>query len=242
MKITHSVFIFLLTVSAGMPVFAAQLEARALLRAERSAVLSSQLDGQVVNFPISEKSAFQQNDVLVEFDCILQQADLKSANADLQAARLKRDNMERLSALSSTSEVDVQLARIDVQRAEARVEATNEMVQRCRLRAPYDGKVVRHLVNQFENVPADTQIVEIIDNNALEVVVIAPQGWLQVLRRGSTFKFTPNGIDRVYTGIVSALPVAVDTASQTVEIVGQLDAVHPELIPGMNGTFVIEYD
>jgi len=221
---------------------AAELSARAVVRAEHRATLSSQQAGVISEFPIEERAEFSEGDVLARLHCRLQQAQMNSAQAELEASQLRKRNFERLSELASSSALELELSRLEVKLSQARLEAAVEMVDRCTVTAPFDGVLANRLVNAYENVDANQPILEIVGNDQLELVIIAPQEWLGFVTVGFGFEFQSESGALRAKGELLGLPVIVDTASQTIELIGQISDADSRLLPGMTGTVVLHHE
>ena len=100
--------------------------------------------------------------------------------------------------------------------AELRIASLN--VERCTVKAPFDGTVVQLLVNAFESVDLRRNLIEIVSSSALEVEIIAPADWLKRVSKGQTAKMDIDELGVTGDIEILALGGAVDPVSQTVVI------------------------
>ncbi|WP_161958699.1 efflux RND transporter periplasmic adaptor subunit [Ferruginivarius sediminum] len=211
-------------------------EARGLVEPRAEAVLSSEIAGRIVKLPFDEGDAFEEGDLLVGFDCAAYKAQLAVAEAELEAARKKLENSRKLARLNSIGDLEVGLAEVAVDQAEATVRGKRLVVERCRLTAPYDGKVVARPVNRYESVGQDQELLSVIALGAPEVRLIVPSRWVAWLAPGAGFELKVDETGAVYPGVVERVGARIDPVSQTVQVIGRFAAETPDLIPGMSGT------
>lgn len=215
--------------------------ARGVLEPAEEAIVSSELAARIDALPFDDGMGFPAGAVLVSFDCALFQARRSQAVAQLQGARTKLDNARQLQRTNAIGELDVALARAEVQRTAAAVAEAEVAVQRCEIVAPYDGRVVETFVNAHEVASPGVELLAIVSRGALEATLLVPSSWLVWLEEGTGFRFTVDETGATLDGRVAVLGARVDPVSQTVPVRVVLD-VDPEgdagaaLVPGMSGT------
>lgn len=218
----------------------AAYEVRGLVEAKRSATLSSEIFGRIVEIAVEDGQAFKRGDALIRFDCALNEARLAVAAAEVDGATQELENKQRLSELRSASGLDVALAqsRLDKAVAERRIARIN--VRRCRVLAPYDGRVVGRLAEEQETVDVGQEVLEILDDRNLELELIVPSPWLVWLREGARFAITIDETGRRHEAELVMIGARIDPVSQSVQVRGRLDPDGedggPRLRPGMSGT------
>jgi multidrug efflux pump subunit AcrA (membrane-fusion protein) len=234
-------------------------EARALIEPRAEAILSSEIGGRILDLPVGEGERFAKGDVLVSFDCSFHQAELRAARAELTRARRTLDNKEQLARLNSIGQLEVALAQADVAKARAQVQTRQLYVDRCRLTAPYDGRVVEQPVNAYETVGKDQELMSVIAAGGLKVRLIVPSRWLAWLQPGQPFELAIDETGDTHTAKVTTIGARIDPVSQTVALTGRLtsdgadardtgdgeagarergagDGGAAPLLPGMSGT------
>lgn len=212
--------------------------ARGVVEAGEEAVISSELAARILELPFDEGESFAAGDTLVSFDCALFEARRSQAVAQLQAARAKLANAEQLQATNAIGAVEVQLAGAEVRRAGAAVAETDVAVERCRIAAPFDGRVVERLRHPHEVAAPGDELLEIVSSGALETTLLVPSDWLVWLKAGEGFRFAVDETGEILSGEVRRLGARVDPVSQTVPVYGILRQVESDrrLVPGMSGT------
>lgn len=215
---------------AGDPV------ARGLLVPAREAVLSSEIAGRIAAMPVRAGTRFEKGAVLVEFDCRLYQARHNEARGRLAAAQARLASNEQMRKLGSIGELDVAITRAEVQEVRAVVEGAAVMVDRCKLEAPFPGRVVQQHAKAHESVEPGKELIEIIDDTALELEVIVPSPWLGWLKVGHDLTVTVDETGTSHPAKVTRLGARVDPVSQSVTVHAALSEPAPRLVAGMSGT------
>ncbi|GAA0599594.1 efflux RND transporter periplasmic adaptor subunit [Caenispirillum bisanense] len=213
-----------------------ELSARGLLVPTREAVLSAELAGTIASMPVRAGSRFDKGAVLVEFDCRLYQARLAEARGRLAAAQARLGSNEQLRRLNSIGDLDVAITRAEVQEVKAMVDGAAVMVDRCKVVAPFPGRVVQQHAKQHESVEAGKPLIEVLDDTTLEVEVIVPSPWLSWLKAGHRLTVAVDESGTSHAAKVTRLGARVDPVSQSVTVHAVLAEPAPQLVAGMSGT------
>lgn len=210
-------------------------EVRGVLRARSQAVLASELPGRVTEIPFAEGQSFSKGDVLVRFDCSAYQAQANASGAAVRAAREELRNKQQLAALNSVGRFEVALAEARQAQAQAESQVYQVQVQRCQVKAPFDGQVVARRVQAHESVASGSPLLEIVDNRSLEIHLLVPSRWLGKLKPEQTFSFIPDETGTPINAVVKRLGARIDEGSQTLLLIGSVPANTPGLLAGMSG-------
>ena len=110
-------------------------------------------------------------------------------------------------------------------------------VNQCKIKAPYDGRVIELAVNEHERVPADKEILSILNDKNLEIELIVPSNWLNWLTVGEAFAFQVDETGKTLDAKVSKIGAVVDPVSQTIKLTGKFDDQRLiDVLSGMSGT------
>nr|VFJ93583.1 MAG: RND family efflux transporter, MFP subunit [Candidatus Kentron sp. H]VFJ94173.1 MAG: RND family efflux transporter, MFP subunit [Candidatus Kentron sp. H]VFK00860.1 MAG: RND family efflux transporter, MFP subunit [Candidatus Kentron sp. H] len=217
----------------------ATTEIHAQLRAPRQTVLSSELSTKVQRIFVREGERFTDKRELVRFDCALEQARLAKMKVMLAGARKNAKIQQRLLELNSMGTLEVELARVEVDKARADVRTQLVVLSKCTLRAPFSGRVVEVKASEHQFVQTGEPLLEILDDSSIEIDFIVPSHWLAWLEVGLKFSVTINETGRGYPGEVLRLGARVDPVSQLVKVMGGISGRFPELMSGMSGRVTI---
>lgn len=218
---------------------AESVQVRVLLVPPREAKISSQMEGRVVNLPVAEGGSFSRGALLVEFDCEHQQAQLAISNANVAKAKAVLDSKLELQKFAAIGDVDVTLAKVDLDDASARQKQAQALVRDCRIVAPYGGRVVKRLVNQFENVGPGTPLLEIQESGRLKMEALLPSRVLTWVKPGMAFKVHVEELDKDVAAVVTGIGSRIDSVSQTIGITAEVRDRVSGLLPGMSGSATI---
>ncbi|MBL1142652.1 MAG: efflux RND transporter periplasmic adaptor subunit [Proteobacteria bacterium] len=243
------IFTFILTLCSFLVVFGAYAadddlfsngivadNVRGLIKPVEKAIISSEIAGKIDSIPFKSGDAFKKGDVLVAFDCSFYRADLASAEAAYKSKQNIYENNKQLLALNAISDIDVSIskAEVDMARAERTMRAIR--VNQCKIKAPYSGRVIEVAINEFETVPADKEILSILNDSQLEIELIVPSNWLNWLTVGESFSFLIDETGKTLEAKVSKTGAVVDPVSQTIKLVGKFESELDDVLSGMSGT------
>jgi membrane fusion protein (multidrug efflux system) len=242
-RFTMRTFLRLLICTAGFNVFstgvaAEPAEIRAQLNAQHSSILSSEMAAKIIQLNVQEGERFKQGDLLVAFNCAEQQAQLKKAQAIVQAAEKTYEVNSRLSKLNSMSPLELEMAAAEVAKAKADIALMGAVLQKCTITAPFSGRVAERLVQRHQYVKAGDPILDVLDDSQLEVTVLVPSHWLKWLKPGSEFKVFLEETQREYPAKVKMVGARIDAVSQTIKITGVITGKADDLLAGMSGRAV----
>lgn len=208
---------------------------RAQLVARNMMTLSAELAARIAALPLRDGDAFRQGDLLARFDCSLYEAQLLKAEASVEAAQALAQSNQRLAALNSIGEFELAQSQARLKEAQAEVGTIRTSLKRCSIAAPFAGRVVRRMASAHQYVTPGTPLLELVDTGAMEVQLIAPSKWLAWLKPGLPFTVQVDELGRSTTARVARLGAQIDPVSQSVSVVGVIDAPGGNLRPGMSG-------
>jgi len=172
---------------------------------------------------------------------------IRQAEAELERAMLTLEQVKRSHERRGATDHELDLARIDVLRAKADLQAAQEshrvavardqhewaIVQSHAIRAPFDGEVVRVEAAPGETLTNSTPFVTIASTTTLRADVHAPLAWYGSMEVGDTVMLAGDApVDgRIEATIVFIDPV-VDPASRTFRCVLEIDNADGELPAG----------
>ncbi len=214
---------------------AAPMEIRAQLKPKRFTTLAAEIGAKVRRVAHPEGSAFNEGEVLAEFDCTVQQAQLASAQAALFGAEKSLESNRKLEQVNSVSKLEVDLALADADKARADVAQLKAMVQKCTVTAPFNGVVAEQKVREQQFLQPGQAMFEIVDAGRLEVEFMAPSRWMSWLAIGTPFRIQVDELRKSFVGRITRIGVRADAVSQSIKLVGELQDNDKKLRPGMSG-------
>jgi RND family efflux transporter MFP subunit len=222
--------------AAASPTAPAAPPVRVLLTPARETTLVAQMVGRIERLGGELGGSFKEGAPLVVFDCAEQQARLRMADAEHDAAAQQHETKMRLQALDAAGDAEVKLAATGVVRAQAQIELARQQATHCRIDAPFTGRIVKLHVRESQGVAVGQPLLELVSAGPLKLRLNAPSKWLSWLKPGVKFRITIDETGRTYPAVVSAINARVDAVSQSIEIEGRVRGAYPELLAGMSGT------
>ena len=209
---------------------------RGLVKPYKTATLSSGIMGKIIKIPYRMGDVFKKGQSLVQFDCALNNAEYAAAKASLNAETKKYENNLKLLDLNAASQIEVDISESNVKQAEAELQMAKVRVDRCVIKAPYDGRVIETRVNEHESVSPDLPLITILSDQQLEIELIVPSTWLNWLEPDVEFDFRVDETGKDYKAKVAQLGASVDPVSQTIRVKGVFVDMADRVLSGMSGT------
>lgn len=210
-------------------------EIRAQLLPRRYTTVAAEIGAKINRMPVPEGGAFNAGQLLVSFDCTLQQTQLQKAQAELDGAELTLKSNQRLAELNSVGQLELDLSRSAVGKAKAEVGANRAVLGKCGVAAPFSGRVAEQKVREQQYVQPGQALLDIIDDSVLELEFLVPSNWLNWLRVGGKFQVQIDETRKSYPAKFIRIGARVDPVSQSVKVAAAIDGKFPELIAGMSG-------
>ena len=212
---------------------------RAQLAPRQYTTLAAEIGAKVQRLAVTEGGAFQKDQLLVQFDCSLQQAQLNKAHAGQNAADKTWRANQRLAQLNSVGKVELETSQAEVQKAAAEVAASKALLDKCRVTAPYAGRVAEQKIREQQYAQPGQPLLDIIDDTALELEFLVPSRWLVWLAgRGVPGAHRRDRQDLSRQGAMAGRPV--DPVSQSIKVNAGIDGHFDDLIAGMSGQVLME--
>jgi RND family efflux transporter MFP subunit len=213
---------------------------RAQLSPRRYTTLASELGAKINHLSVKEGEAFRAGQVLVSFDCSLQQAQLQRAKATLSGADKTHSANKRLGELNSVGKLELDMSEAEVDKARADVSLINTTLSKCSVTAPFSGRVAEQKVREQQFAQPGQPLLDIIDDSSLELEFIVPSRWLAWLKSGVPFQVRIDETGRTYPARITRLGARVDPVSQSVRAAASIDGRHTDLMAGMSGQILIQ--
>ncbi len=136
---------------------------------------------------------------------------------------------------------DLEVSRARADRASHDARALELRLQRCKIMAPFDGRISTLAIHEHETPVSGKPILEILGTDEMELQLIVPSVWLVWLEEGTSFSFKIDETQKEYNAKVKRIGAAVDPVSQTITLTGQFLKPAPALRAGMSGTASFPY-
>lgn len=208
---------------------------RVLLSAETETTLVAQVVGNVSELQAGLGAEVKKGQVIVRLNCAETQARLRMSQAESRAARETLGVKQRLQKLDAAGDMEVNLARAEVERTNAAIAVSKAQLDHCVVAAPFDGRMVKVHVKPFQGVSAGTPLVELVSEGPLKLRLNVPSRLIAQMQVGTSLTVTIHETGKTYPAHITAMNARVDAVAQTIELEAQLAESHPELLAGMSG-------
>ena len=214
-------------------------EIRAQLTPRQHTILSSEIAARIDRIDTDVGQHFKQGDVLVQFDCVIPRAEMARADAVVvQSAKTAAIN-KRLLALKSVGQLELDVSEAELAKAKANLAIARATVSKCKIAAPFSGVTVEKKAQAFQYATPGQPLLDVLNDQALDVELIAPSRWLNWLKPGAQFKVHIDETGKIYPVRVMRLGGRVDPVSQSIKVIGEITEPAPDLIAGMSGRAII---
>lgn len=245
-------------VSVAMPQQASVADTLRLsgsLSAERSARLSTRVDGLVAQINVDAGSRVEPGDILLALDpaiASLEQAEANAATAEAQAAltetRRLLDEALRLRQQNHISATEVAMRQANLaiataayNAARAREKTAAELLQRHQLPAPFAGVISARLTEVGEWVSRGTPVLELVALDQVRLDVMAPQERFADISNKTTVTVISDALPaQRLTGRITALVPVSDSAARAFLVRVVVEDTRVELLPGTSATAVFD--
>ncbi len=211
------------------------------LDAELSVRVRPDKAGVLESIEFAEGQAVKEGDVLFRLRSSEEVARLREAQAerDLKKVVFERTQMLAKRDISSAAQLD--RARAELAREEARVAAARADLERTTIRAPFDGEMGALFVAPGARIEPDIVLTQIDKVDRLQVVLSLPEIAVGLVRPGVPFEFTvaPYG-QRTFPGEIYFVAPTLDPETRRMLVKGWVPNADHALRPGLFATIRAE--
>lgn len=209
-------------------------QTRGVLQAGQTAEIAAGMTGKLLKANYKPGQFFKAGALLARFDCTRQKAELLALEQAHKTLLVKHENVSELFSLGAAGELDVTIARSEMQQAKAERDAIDAKLKDCSIYAPYAGHVTARHVSAFETPQIGQPLYSIQRYNTLELSIIAPSKWMRWMKIGQNLSFTVDETGEVFEAKIIRTGVSVDPVSQTVELTAK-PTEKTKSLAGMSG-------
>jgi membrane fusion protein (multidrug efflux system) len=204
------------------------------LTAVQGVTVSAELEGKVVGLEFEAGRAVKAGDVLVRQDVRAESAQLRSAEAAVELAKLNLERTRQLLAKATVSQAQFDTDEVAWRQAVAAVENLRATIDKKIVRAPFAGRLGVRLINLGQFLKAGDAIVSLQALDPIFADFYLPQENLARVAVGQQVRLTGDAFpDGGVEGTITAINPDVDTATRTVRIQATVRNPRERLRPGM---------
>lgn len=202
--------------------------------AVQGAVVSTELGGVVAQINFQNGGEAKKGDVLLKLDSSAEEAQLHTAEADLELARANLQRTQGLATGKVVSKQELDAAQSTFGQKQGSVDNMRAFITKKQVRAPFDGQLGIRQVNVGQSIDARTPIVQLTALDSVYVDFALPQQELPKLATGFETRVRTDGLSgREFKGKLTAINSMVDTVTRNVGVQATFENPDHTLKPGM---------
>jgi len=207
------------------------------LEAVQGVMVTAELTGKVVKIAFEPGSRVKAGDLLVQQDTTSEAAQLRSAVASMELARLNLQRARELLPENVITQSNFDSADAEYKQAAAQVDAIRATIAKKTIRAPFGGKLGIRLVNLGQILEGGQPIVSLQAVDPIFVNFSLPQDQVTRLQLGLPVRVATDALaGEVVEGRITAINPQVDAATRNLRIQATLDNLGERMRPGMFAT------
>jgi membrane fusion protein (multidrug efflux system) len=200
----------------------------------QGAVVSTELGGVVAEVDFQNGGVAKKGDVLMRLDSSAEEAQLHTAEADLELAKSNLERERDLAVRKVVSKQELDTAQSTFGQKQGAVDNMRSFIAKKEVRAPFDGMLGIRQVNVGQMINSGQQVVQLTALDRVYVDFALPQQNLPQLGTGYEARVQADGLPgRDFKGKVTAINSMVDAVTRNVGIQATLENPEHELRPGM---------
>lgn len=204
------------------------------LAAVDGVTIANELDGTITQIAFTSGAMVNKGDLLVQLDISTELAQLASAEASADLARINLKRARELRASDTNSQADLDGSEAQARQTAANADAIRANIAKKTVRAPFSGRAGIRQVNPGQFIRAGTTIAPLQAMDPLYVNFSLPQQEVTGLTVGQTIQVTVDAYPgQVFEGTISALNAKVEDATRNLQVQATLRNSDEKLRPGM---------
>jgi membrane fusion protein, multidrug efflux system len=214
--------------------WAPALSAIGSVSAVQGTVVSTELGGVVAAIDFQNGGVAKKGDVLMRLDSSAEEAQLHTAQADLELAKANLERERDLAARKVVSKQELDAAESTFGQKQGAVDNMRSFITKKQVSAPFDGMLGIRQVNVGQMINSGQQVVQLTALDKVYVDFALPQQALPRLATGYEVHVYADALPgHEFKGKVTAINSMVDTVTRNVGIQATLENLDHALHPGM---------
>ena len=207
--------------------------------AVQGVMIGAEMSGTVKNIAFESGATVRAGELLVELDSSVEQAQLRSALASADLARLNLERARELREKKMMSQADLDSAEAQAKQASAQIDNIRAVIAKKTIRAPFAGRTGIRQVNLGQFLDNGAAIVTLQSLDPVYVDFALPQQNLAQLGAGMAVRVTTDAFPgQSFEGKLTAINPEVDAVTRNVRLQATLANPAGKLRPGMYANVV----
>lgn len=208
------------------------IEAIGTVSASRGVDLTVETTGIVKELDFSANERVEEDQILLQMDDAVQQADLVATRAQSALDKQSLERAQELRERGVGSAVTLQAAEAAAAASAAQVQKLEAVLQQKQLRAPFAGTVGIPRVDVGQYISPGVAVVTLQDLDTMRADFTVPEQRLDQLSIGQKVSLAIDGDDTVFSGEITGIDPKIDPSSRLVALRAAIDNPEGKLTPG----------
>jgi len=230
------------TADIGRAALVQNLEAVGDGRSLRSAELTTEVSGRIVDVFVVAGDQVAAGDLMVQLDDQSERIALSRAQLQFDDVSARLARVERMAATAAASEAELRDARSALRSAQLQLQEAELVLARRQVVAPFSGVVSSMSAQIGHWVTPQTIVARVDDRSRLQVAFRVPERFLSAISVGQSVRVTTSALSMPpFVGRISELDGRLDTATRTLSVLAEIDNPEDVLRPGMSFQLSLEF-
>ncbi len=194
--------------------------------------IRSEISGKVSGIYFSEGDFVNQGTVLLTIYNEDLKAQLRKLELDQQLIETKENRQKQLLEKEAISKQEYDVAVSELNSISAQIELKKIEIAKTAIQSPFSGILGLRNVSVGSYLTSAVEITKLTNVNPAKIQFSIPAKYKEAAGKGSKIRFTVDGSEEVYTGIVYAVEPKIDEATRTIQIRATCPNPTQRLIPG----------
>jgi membrane fusion protein (multidrug efflux system) len=204
------------------------------LSAVQGVTVSAEVAGKVVSIAFEPGTMVQAGDLLIQQDTVAETAQLRSAEATLELARVDFERAKKLFKEQTYSRSEYDQAEAQFKQTSAQFDNLKAAIAKKTIRAPFAGALGIRLVNLGEMLAVGDPIVSLQSLDPVFVNFSLPQQHHSKIAQGLLVRIQTDALPgRVLTGTITAINPQIESATRNIMVQATVHNTGLLLRPGM---------
>lgn len=212
------------------------------LTAVQGVTVSAEVAGKVVGIAFEPGTMVQAGDLLIQQDTVAETAQLRSAEATFELARVEFERAKKLLKEQTYSRSEYDQAEAQFKQTSAQFDNLKAAISKKTIRAPFSGALGIRQVNLGEMLSAGDPIVSLQSLDPVFTNFSLPQQHLTKIQNGLLIRIETDALPgTVFEGTITAINPQVESATRNIMVQATVQNPQLQLRPGMfvNVTLVL---
>ncbi len=189
------------------------------LRSRQNVMMRPEVSGRIITLGFTDGGRIRKGDVVVQLDDVLQRAEVRQSDAQVQIARANLKRNQELVAQSFIAQRVVDESTANVSVVEAQLALSCARLERMRVIAPFDGTVGIRTVNIGDYVKDGADLVNIEDLGAMYVDFKLPERFQGKLRKDQVVDLQLDAMPgRAFKAKIEAIDPQIDANARSISV------------------------